>query len=227
MALETKMLCVFDFDGTIAESKPVYYKAIEVYSQRNGFKMPNQSDMDLVFGNPTPPIVFETWEAKGDFITHMENVYAMTDGLICGQPSIMPLFDGIREQLIELKKNLILSIVTSRSLKPIQTLIHHHHIDTYFKTIRSAQDIIDRGYRGKPYPDKLNCVLKELACPAENAVMIGDTLMDMVMAKNAGTKAIGVSWGYHDETTLRQHGADYIVKNPQELKDAIYGLLIA
>lgn len=221
------MLCVFDFDGTIAESKPVYYKAIEIYSQRNGFKMPNQSDMDLVFGNPTPPIVFETWESKGGFITHMENVYAMTDGLICDQPSIMPLFDGIREQLIELKKNLILSIVTSRSLKPIQTLIHHHNIDTYFKTIRSAQDIIDRGYRGKPYPDKLNCVLRELAYPAENAVMIGDTLMDMVMAKNAGTKAIGVSWGYHDETTLRQHGADYIVKNPQELKDAIYGLLIA
>jgi len=68
-------------------------------------------------------------------------------------------------------------------------------------------------------------VLRELACPTEKAVMIGDTLMDMSMAKNAGTKAIGVSWGFHDEATLRKHGADEIVDRPENLKQAIYKLL--
>jgi phosphoglycolate phosphatase len=219
------MLCAFDFDGTIADSRSVYYKAIDVYSRRNGFKVPQQSEMDLVFGNPTPPIVFETWGPKENFVGHLEQVYAMTDDLICEQPSIMPLFVGIREQLVELHKHFVLAIVTSRSLKPVQALIHHHKIETYFRTIRSDQDIIDRGYRGKPHHDKLNCVLRELACPTEKAVMIGDTLMDMSMARNAGTKALGVSWGFHDEATLREHGADDIVESPEKLNQAIYKLL--
>lgn len=219
------MLCAFDFDGTIADSKLVYYKAIEIYSRCEGVPVPPQADMDLVFGNPSPPIVFDGWGVQEQFCRKLLHVYEMTDGLICDEPSLVPLFDGIREQMEELSKDFILSIVTSRSLKPIQALIHHHKIDTLFKTIRSDQDIIDRGYRGKPHPDKLHCVLREIACPPEKAVMIGDTLMDMAMAKNAGTKAIGVSWGYHDNATLKQHGADEIVNSPQKLKHSVYNLL--
>lgn len=219
------MLCAFDFDGTIADSRAVYYKAIRIYSQRNGFIVPAQAEMDLVFGNPTSPIVFETWGAKEDFVGHLQNIYQMTDGLICEQPADMPLFEGIHEQLADLQKDFVLTIVTSRSLKPIQALIHHHKIDAYFKTIRSDQDIIDRGYRGKPHPDKLNCVLNEMDCPTDKAVMIGDTLMDMAMAKNAGTKAIGVSWGFHDEATLRKYGADEIVSSPYNLKKTIQEIL--
>jgi phosphoglycolate phosphatase len=149
----------------------------------------------------------------------------MTDDLICDNPADMPLFEGIHETLQDLQGAFVISIVTSRSLKPIQALIKHHKIDRFFKTIRSDQDIIERGYRGKPFPDKLNCVLREMACPAEKSVMIGDTLMDMAMAKNAGTKAVGVLWGYHDEKTLREHGADKVVCNPINLNEAIQGLL--
>jgi phosphoglycolate phosphatase len=100
-------------------------------------------------------------------------------------------------------------------------LIEYHKIGTYFKTIRSDQDIIDRGYRGKPHPDKLNCVLKETGFHPEKTVMIGDTLMDMRMAKSAGAKAIGVSWGYNDETVLRDHGADEVARTPETLNHMI------
>jgi phosphoglycolate phosphatase len=218
------MLCAFDFDGTLADSKPVYYKAIKVYSDQKSLKFPDKADMDLVFGNPNPPIAFEGWGSLEGFTNHLNNIYDMTDGLICDQPSDVPLFQGISELLRDLGQDFTLSIVTSRSLKPIQALIHHHKIQSHFKTIRSDQDIIDRGYRGKPHPDKLNCVLKEMVCPSDRSVMVGDTLMDMAMAKSAGSKAIGVSWGYHDEATLRSHGADEVVNTPQELNQVIRSL---
>jgi phosphoglycolate phosphatase len=102
-------------------------------------------------------------------------------------------------------------------------LIEHHKISAFFKTIRSAQDVVDRGYRGKPHPDKLNCVLKEMAYLPEKSIMIGDTLMDMAMAKSAGVQAVGVSWGYHDEATLRNHGADEVVNTPEMLNKVIRG----
>ena len=219
------MLCAFDFDGTLADSKPVYYKAVKAYSHQNNLKIPAQSDMDLVFGNPNPPTTFDGWGDLGGFLGHLDNIYAMTDDLICESPSDMPLFEGIQELLERLSQdNVILSIVTSRSLKPIHALVEHHGISALFKTIRSHQDVIDRGYRKKPYPDKLNCVLKEMEYPAEKSVMIGDTLMDMMMAKSAGTKAIGVSWGYHDEETLRRYGADDVAHTPQKLEHMISAL---
>ncbi|OJW47798.1 MAG: hypothetical protein BGO67_09125 [Alphaproteobacteria bacterium 41-28] len=77
--------------------------------------------------------------------------------------------------------------------------------------------MIDRGYRGKPHPDKLNCVLREFNCSGENAVMVGDTFMDIKMAKNAGVFALGVSWGYQDEHTLKTHGADAVVSEPSQI----------
>lgn len=218
------MLCAFDFDGTLADSKPIYYKAVQVYSQQNALKAPLQTEMDLVFGNPNPPIVFEGWGELEGFKGHLDRVYAMTDGLICDQPSDMPLFEGIRDLLEDLDHNgFTLSIVTSRALQPILALIEHHKISPFFKAIRSAQDVTDRGYRGKPHPDKLNCVLKEMDYFPEKVVMIGDTLMDMAMAKSAGAKAVGVLWGYHDEATLRTHGADKVVSTPEMLNQVIRG----
>jgi phosphoglycolate phosphatase len=221
-----KRLCAFDFDGTLADSKTVYYKAVAAYALQNSLKAPLQEDMGLVFGNPNPPIVFNGWGGLEAFKSHLQKVYILTDDLICAQPSVMPLFEGIYELLDDLHQDgVVLSIVTSRSLKPIRSLMEHHKISPFFKTIRTDQDVIERGYRGKPHPDKLNCVLKEMACPAEKSAMIGDTLMDMAMAKSAGAKAIGVSWGYHDESMLRDYGADRVVHTPQELHQIIHQIL--
>lgn len=219
------MLCAFDFDGTLGDSKSVCYKALKLYSYQKGLKMPTHPDMDRVFGNPNPPIIFEGWGDLEGFKKHLLNVYEMTDGLICDQPSDTPLFPGIQDLLDDLTKDFVLAIVTSRALKPIHALIKHYNIASYFKTIRSDQDLIDRGYRGKPHPDKLNCVLEEMGCQPEKTVMIGDTLMDMVMAKSAGVKAIGVSWGYNNEMILKDHGADVVAHTPEMLNHAIRRIL--
>ncbi|MBQ8370148.1 MAG: HAD family hydrolase [Clostridia bacterium] len=45
--------------------------------------------------------------------------------------------------------------------------------------------------------------------------------MDMETANNAGMHAVGVSWGYRDETVLRATGADVIVHSPAEILGVI------
>lgn len=64
-------------------------------------------------------------------------------------------------------------------------------------------------------------ILDETGIAAHEAVMIGDTSYDMAMAQNAGVKAIGVNWGYHDVETLRQYGAAIIAHDMDALFDAI------
>jgi phosphoglycolate phosphatase len=45
------------------------------------------------------------------------------------------------------------------------------------------------------------------AAPRE-AVMIGDSIYDMTMARAAGARALGVGWGYHPPEALREAGAE-------------------
>ena len=43
----------------------------------------------------------------------------------------------------------------------------------------------------------------------------------MQTAKSANMKAIGVLWGFRDEKELKEHGADFIVKEPLEIINII------
>jgi len=56
-------------------------------------------------------------------------------------------------------------------------------------------------------------------------VMIGDTTVDMQMAKSAGVSALGVSWGYHPVETLVPAGADRIIDSFADVPGAIAELL--
>lgn len=219
------MLCAFDFDGTLADSKMAYYTALKRYAEKHTFPLPSQHEMDMAFGNPNPPF-FKGWGSQESFQQHLEQVFLMVDDILCEDPHCMPLYEGVLELLENLNKDgIILAIVTSRNLIPLLTVLRAHKIDSFFKTIRSAQDMIDRGYKGKPHPDKLNCVLRELGCEPTQAIMVGDTFMDIKMAKNTGVFALGVSWGYHDESTLLTHGADAVASSVDQVREYIQGTL--
>jgi phosphoglycolate phosphatase len=215
------MLCIFDFDGTLADSQSAYYQSVKRYAEKNAFPIPSKSAMDLAFGNPQPPY-FEGWGPKESFQPHLNAVFSMVDDVLMANPQIMPLYKGVFDFLHGLKdEGFVLSIVTSRNLKPLKIVLKAHNIDSLFTTLRSAQDMIDHGYRGKPHPDKLESVLNELDCQPDKAIMIGDTFMDIQMAKSAGVFALGVTWGYHDRQTLLDYGADAIATSVTQMKDII------
>jgi phosphoglycolate phosphatase len=47
--------------------------------------------------------------------------------------------------------------------------------------------------------------------------MIGDTIFDIEMARNAQVRSIGVSWGYHDPAELHASGAAGVIDEFGEL----------
>jgi phosphoglycolate phosphatase len=55
----------------------------------------------------------------------------------------------------------------------------------------------------KPNPSMILTALNETGVLPQKAVMLGDTTFDMDMARAAGIKKIGVTWGYHPADTLQ------------------------
>jgi len=67
--------------------------------------------------------------------------------------------------------------------------------------------------------------MAETGVDASATVMIGDTSFDMEMARNAGTLAIGVSWGYHEVEELTGAGAHRVVETYDQLPGVIESLM--
>ncbi len=82
-----------------------------------------------------------------------------------------------------------------------------------FSTLHTA----DR-HPSKPDPAMLHAAMAHTGASASQTVMIGDTVYDMHMARNAGCRAIGVKWGYHGEAELIEAGAAAIAASMDELE---------
>ena len=80
-------------------------------------------------------------------------------------------------------------------------------IDKFGKHITKAEMIED--------------ILNKYNLKKEETVMIGDAPSDVIAAKQAGIKGIGVLWGYGENKTPLIENADIIVKNTEELKECL------
>jgi phosphoglycolate phosphatase len=59
--------------------------------------------------------------------------------------------------------------------------------------------------------------MAEAGCGPASTLMIGDTVFDMEMARNAKVRPVGVSWGYHEADELRAAGAAAVIDRYEEL----------
>ncbi len=71
------------------------------------------------------------------------------------------------------------------------------------------------GYTGdfphKPSPESALHLCKLLGSEPRETVIVGDSDVDMRLAKNAGLHAVGVSWGYRSSELLLKCGAEMII----------------
>jgi pyrophosphatase PpaX len=70
----------------------------------------------------------------------------------------------------------------------------------------------------KPDPEGINLALVKLQSRPEKTLFVGDSLSDMLAAKNASCRSCHAQWGI---TNLEDLRADYIVATPQQLLDII------
>ena len=111
------------------------------------------------------------------------------------------LFDGVDDMLRHLSaERYTLAIATGKSRTGLDRAMQRFDLGQYFTATRCAGES-----RSKPDPEMLNSLLTELDTAAGQAVMIGDSAHDMIMAGNAGVPAIGVTHGVEDAASLMRH----------------------
>lgn len=69
----------------------------------------------------------------------------------------------------------------------------------------------------KPSPDMVELILRETNTPKEDTLVVGDTVFDIIMGKNAGVKTCGVTYGNHPREKLLTSNPDWLVDDFSQL----------
>ncbi|MGE0746580.1 MAG: HAD-IA family hydrolase [Rhodospirillales bacterium] len=216
-------LAAFDFDGTLIDSAQSIVEGVIACWAHCRFPEPDPVAVRRIIGLPWEEGIQALMPGSGAAEVAMVHDYHLrvSRGELTRPPRSETLFAGALETLDRLAaEDYVLAIVTSRSNRRLQELLEELGIRDRFATVKT----VDHG-PGKPNPFLLLQAMQETGVAPGNAVMIGDTTFDILMARNAGTSAIGVSWGVHEVDELHAAGAHRVVEAFDHLPPTIGTLL--
>lgn len=210
-------LVLFDCDGTLVDSAGLIHEVMARTLTQFGFERPALGVTKGVIGLSLDLAIARVLarehvdEEAIAMAAHYKSIFA---GVRAEAQHTELLFDGIRPLIDTLcqRDALLLGAVTGKSRRGLDTVFDAHGFRPHFIVSRTADDC-----PSKPHPAMVSECCRETGMVAKDTLVIGDAVYDMQMAKAAGARAIGVSWGYASVEALRAAGADAILDHPQEL----------
>ncbi len=204
---------LFDIDGTVLNTDEFIVQATENALRTVGYSVPDRSVINKTIGIPFPEyyIILSGASDKIDALVEAHrNFQYQNYHLVKLFPNSLATLKTLQE------KGYKMAAVTSRSNKTsIQTLVDAGIFDLFDKII-SFEDAHAR----KPDPAPLLKALEYFHELPENAVMIGDSDLDIQAGKNAGTKTVRAVYGFHAEN-LHNPEPDFIIKDIGELLETL------
>jgi phosphoglycolate phosphatase len=216
-------LIVFDFDGTLVDSRALILESHRAIFTEFCLPLPLPQDSLALIGRSLE-LVLEQLAGPRAPVQEMVKAYGRLLPQLRADPSFAERpFDGIGDLLCELScaPDMVLGIATghtSAAVVPALEALGWRHL---FRTIQSADKA-----PSKPHPAMLLQALESTNTKPEAAVFVGDTTFDMEMARAAKLGAIGVAWGYHSTERLLTAGAHRVAHSVAELETCIGDLLI-
>lgn len=83
----------------------------------------------------------------------------------------------------------------------------------YFAAVRGSQHEEDR----KPDPRAAIEIIKSMHVAPNEVYMVGDSVVDIQTARNAGAKSVAVAWGFQNRDVLEAALPDFLVSDPLEI----------
>lgn len=215
---------MFDMDGTLIDTEALIVEHMTTTFEAAGLPPPTPAQSRRVIGLSLPVAIArllgtevtpQAEQMAEDYRAHYRASLVQAEGR-------EGLFPGAREALDFLATwpDTLLGIATGKGLNGVHRLTQLHGIAGHFVTLQTPDH-----NPSKPHPGMMLRAMAETGADKHDTVIIGDTTFDIAMGKSAGTKAIGVTWGHHDNHELLAAGADLLVDTYADLPLAIKKVL--
>ncbi len=207
-----KELLIFDLDGTLIDSKRDL--ADSVNAMRVYLNEPPLADETVYsyVGNGAPVLVRralpgrdeeEVARGLGFFLEYYRD--HMLDATT--------LYPGVREALDQLlAADVKMAVLTNKPVRFSEHLIKGLGLDGHFFRIYGGNSFEEK----KPHPKGIELLMQESGMGRDQTIMVGDSAVDILTARNAQVKACGVSWGFQPET-FAAAPPDFVIDDMSEL----------
>lgn len=194
---------VFDLDGTLIDSKRDLALSVNATLEHMGCAPLEPDRIYGYVGHGAPMLVrralgldasdAEVEQAHAYFLSYYRA--HMLDNTVT--------YPGVREGL-ELLKDHPMAVLTNKPVRFSQGILDGLGIAHYFRCVYGGNSFATK----KPDPEGMNVLLRDLAASPREAMIVGDSEVDVRTAQNAGTWSCGVSYGL---------GAEGLRLNPPDL----------
>ncbi len=126
------------------------------------------------------------------------------------------MFSGLSEVIRQLSLRNKLAVVSTNSTQNIHAFLANHGLNGY---IHAVYGIDSPGSKAEKISLARNQLLTDPS--QESTYMVGDSLSDILAAKEASVTSIAVSWGHQDLDILLRGSPNYVVSSPQDLFEVV------
>ena len=208
---------VFDLDGTLLDTLPDPVVLTNAVLRECGFPERTSAEVLSYVGNGVKALMYQAVPQDAD----EEAVEAAMGRWKELYPQygyrLTKAYEGIPETVAELKRRgARLGVLSNKFDAGVQEVVGAY-LPGLFAVAHGESADIPR----KPDPTGLLRTIEELGSAPERTVYVGDSTGDVAVARNAGTYAVGVTWGYHGAERLRAAAADLVIDDPRALLDLL------
>ena len=192
------MSCVmFDLDGTLVDTAPEIADAVNETLRRLGRPALDEARIRGWIGNGAREMLAQALAASGVGATAASAQWSAfsADYLDrCGTrsqpyPGVVPMLERLREA------GMSLALLTNKESAFAHRVLVKHGLSEYFDAIVAGDTLPVK----KPHPDTINHLLQALGASADEALLVGDSAIDVRTARAAGVDVWLVRHGYADE----------------------------
>ena len=206
---------IFDFDGTVADSFTESLLAYNRVAPRLRLRSVREAEIPelrrMGAGQLMHALGIPMWKlprlmiaVRADLHDHFHSVKPV--------PGIAEAIRGLHQA------DCHLAIVTSNSEENVRNFLGRHGMEG-FDTVVAGASIFGKATR-------LRRLIRTARADRATSVYIGDTVPDIRAAREAGTLAVAVAWGFCDPALLADEAPNALVESPSDLVGSIMRLLV-
>lgn len=215
-------LIMFDLDGTLVETAPEIFDAVNDTLRYFGMPEVTQQQVNDWIGHGTRELLIQALAFSGKVpdttvrasdslplsVSRFDKHYQQR----CGTRS--QLYPQVRETLTALREQGVkLAVVTNKEGRYTTTVLDAHSLTPLLDAVVSGDSFPAK----KPDPTGVQSCLCRFGVSPERALFVGDSSIDVATARNAGVRVWMLPYGYNMGQPIEACAPDRVIADCSEL----------
>ena len=198
---------IFDWDGTLMDSTARIVSAMQATAREANLPEPSEKAVKSIIGLSMGAVMDQIFPTA-DSASREKLFEIYRYQYVEGDKTPSPLFEGTMPLLHWLKSNEIpIAIATGKARQGLDRVLKDVGLLDFFDFSICADEA-----SSKPHPQMVEHLLQRANKPANETLILGDSVHDLKMANNAGVKSVGVTSGANTHEELVVHNPMVILE---------------